>query len=149
MQLKVTLDLYSGRPNPSIILTGAAARKAAGRLQPVRKLTADEVKSRPLPASTLGYRGLVIEEHHHHHYASGASTDPLMFYMLMNMASQPHYVPAPIIYDAPPHHRRDPDPTPSPSYDPPSSPSYDSGGGGSSFDSGISSSDSSGGGGSW
>lgn len=97
-------------------------------------------------------RRTIIEERHHHHYSSGAGTDPLLFWMLLN-ASQPHYAPSVIAYD-PRHHT----PTPSPSYDQPeqrresssdsySSPNYDSGS--SSSDSGSSSSDSSGGGGSW
>lgn len=99
-------------------------------------------------------RADLIRENHHHHYSSGASTDPLMFWMMLN-ASQPHYYSPGYIplYEAPRHSTPTPTPEPerrressSDSYTPPSS--YDSGG--SSFDSGgSSSSDASGGGGSW
>jgi hypothetical protein len=60
MSLRITLDIFSGRPNPVIELSGQDARDALARLKPARKLKADEIQ--PIPDSYLGYRGLVIEQ---------------------------------------------------------------------------------------
>jgi hypothetical protein len=60
MPLRITVDVFSGRPNPVIELEGTEAREALGRLKPAGKLKADEV--RPVPEARLGYRGLVVEQ---------------------------------------------------------------------------------------
>lgn len=60
MTLRITIDIFSGRPNPVIELSGDEAKEALSRLQPSRELE----KGEPLlPAEpTLGYRGLIIEQ---------------------------------------------------------------------------------------
>jgi hypothetical protein len=59
MRLRIAIDIFSGRENPVVELSGREADEALERLQPVRKL---ETGERKLPAQpTLGYRGLVIE----------------------------------------------------------------------------------------
>ena len=60
MTLKITIDVFSGRPNPVIELGGSEARKALERLRPRRRLKKGERGLPPEP--TLGYRGLVIEQ---------------------------------------------------------------------------------------
>ena len=60
MSLKITIDIFSGRPNPVIELGGVEADEALLKLQPARRLGREDVK---LPAyPTLGYRGLVVEQ---------------------------------------------------------------------------------------
>ncbi len=59
MKLRITIDVFSGRPNPVVTLEGPEAEQALKRLRPARKLKPGEL--RPLPESTLGYRGLVVE----------------------------------------------------------------------------------------
>ena len=59
-QLRITIDIFSGRPNPVIELAGKDAADALERLQPTARLAKD---APGLPsAPTLGYRGLVIEQ---------------------------------------------------------------------------------------
>ncbi|HVH31925.1 MAG TPA: hypothetical protein VNA31_09750 [bacterium] len=60
MTLRITVDVYSGRSNPVVELRGRELREAVERLQPGRRLTRDELA--PLPPSTLGYRGLLVEQ---------------------------------------------------------------------------------------
>ena len=60
MAVRITIDIFSGRPNPVIELDGREARAALERLAPVRKLRRDEIV--PAPESVLGYRGLLIEQ---------------------------------------------------------------------------------------
>src|SRR5262245_42871915 len=58
MVVRITIDIFSGRPNPIVELEGPEARDAVRRLQPTGKPT------RPLSPrlqSRLGYRGLLIE----------------------------------------------------------------------------------------
>jgi hypothetical protein len=58
--LRITIDAFSCRPNPMFVLDGRQAQEALARLRPARKL-----KKRDLPLfhpSTLGYRGLIIEQ---------------------------------------------------------------------------------------
>ncbi len=57
--MRITIDIFSGRPNPVLILEGAEEKEALDRLRPEAELRGREV--RPLPASTLGYRGLIVE----------------------------------------------------------------------------------------
>lgn len=58
--LRIAIDIYSGRPNPVIELTGNEAKEALERLRPVRKLERDEARFPSEP--TLGYRGMIIEQ---------------------------------------------------------------------------------------
>lgn len=60
MALRITVDVFSGRPNPVIDLRGKEAKDALARLQPGRRLEKGEPG---LPAEpTLGYRGLIVEQ---------------------------------------------------------------------------------------
>jgi hypothetical protein len=60
MTLGITIDIYSGRPNPVVELRGKDAQRALERLRPVRRLEKGE---KGLPREpTLGYRGLIIEQ---------------------------------------------------------------------------------------
>src|SRR6187402_3361122 len=59
-KLRVTIDLFSGRPNPVIELTAAQSREALGLLSTTRKLEKGELGLPPVP--TLGYRGLIVEQ---------------------------------------------------------------------------------------
>ena len=59
MDLRITIDIFSGRPNPVIELRGRNAAPVLERLAPGRKLRAREAR---VPQSTLGYRGLIIEQ---------------------------------------------------------------------------------------
>jgi len=60
MTLRITIDIYSGRPNPVVDLRGRETRDVLERLRPGRRLKRAEIT--PLPPSTLGYRGLTIEQ---------------------------------------------------------------------------------------
>ena len=60
MTLRITIDIFSGRENPVIELTGREAQEAINRLQPARKIKKGEMGLPPVP--TLGYRGLIIEQ---------------------------------------------------------------------------------------
>jgi hypothetical protein len=60
MPLAITLDIFSGRPNPTIVLRGAEEQDALERLQPARRLRKEE--RQPLPEGRLGYRGLFVEQ---------------------------------------------------------------------------------------
>jgi hypothetical protein len=57
-KLSVSIDMYSGRPNPELILEGEAAVAALSLLRPARLLPAGE-QEREL-ARVLGYRGLTF-----------------------------------------------------------------------------------------
>jgi hypothetical protein len=57
--LSITIDIFSGRPNPVIQLTGSQARQALALLRAAGR--AGRRDARPLPIPTLGYRGLIIE----------------------------------------------------------------------------------------
>jgi len=59
MPLKITISLYSGRPNPTFILPNAQARTLLNRLSigSFKRITED---SEPFP-SMLGYRGFTLE----------------------------------------------------------------------------------------
>jgi len=60
MALRITVDMFSGRANPTIELEGPDADEVLERLRPVRRLGEDDLglPSEPI----LGYRGLVIEQ---------------------------------------------------------------------------------------
>ncbi|HEX3147310.1 MAG TPA: hypothetical protein VHR66_04460 [Gemmataceae bacterium] len=55
MSLRITVDVFSGRPNPVIELDGRETDEALARLR-----TADEAS--PPVESRLGYRGLIVEQ---------------------------------------------------------------------------------------
>jgi hypothetical protein len=60
MSVQVTIDIFSGLPNPVVTLDGAEASELLKRLQPATKLAgADAV---PAPESILGYRGVLVEQ---------------------------------------------------------------------------------------
>ena len=60
MTIRITIDLFSGRPNPGVELNDRESAEVLDRLMPVRRLAEDEPG---LPAEpTLGYRGLVVEQ---------------------------------------------------------------------------------------
>ena len=59
-RLTVTIDMFSGRPNPVIELTAKHSREALALLANVRRLEEGEPGLPPVP--TLGYRGLVVEQ---------------------------------------------------------------------------------------
>jgi len=60
MVLRITIDIFSGRPNPILELSGKQAKEALERLHPAERLTRAEAAV-PLESS-LGYRGLVVEQ---------------------------------------------------------------------------------------
>jgi hypothetical protein len=57
--LRITLDIFSGRPNPVIEVEGPQAGEILRRLRPGPRLTGREASE---PELILGYRGLVIEQ---------------------------------------------------------------------------------------
>jgi hypothetical protein len=59
MPLRITIDVYSGRPNPVLTLEGPEEEEALERLRPGEKVAARAMP--PLPESVLGYRGMVVE----------------------------------------------------------------------------------------
>lgn len=59
MTVRVTIDVFSGRPNPVVELDDKRSRDLLERLQPVRRLDEEEPA---LPPAALGYRGIVIEQ---------------------------------------------------------------------------------------
>jgi len=56
--IRITIDIFSGRPNPVIELSGAQARTVLALVKSAR----DERERRLPPVPTLGYRGLIIEQ---------------------------------------------------------------------------------------
>jgi hypothetical protein len=58
MKLKITIDIFSGRPNPVMELDGSEAADLLNRLAPDRKLKRGEIGP---PPSMLGYRGMIVE----------------------------------------------------------------------------------------
>jgi len=60
MALRITIDIFSGRENPVIELTGREAQESIERLRPTKKIEKGEMGLPPVP--TLGYRGLIIEQ---------------------------------------------------------------------------------------
>lgn len=59
MTLRITIDVFSGRPNPVLALEGVEEDEALSRLRPEEALEAEQV---PPVESRLGYRGLIIEQ---------------------------------------------------------------------------------------
>lgn len=60
MKLRITIDIFSGRPNPVIELTGKEAERILRHLRPGKKLRRTEIVK--TPPSILGYRGLIMEQ---------------------------------------------------------------------------------------
>jgi len=60
MPVRITIDIFSGRPNPVIELTAKEAQDVLERLRPADGLVADEAEKAATPI--LGYRGLIIEQ---------------------------------------------------------------------------------------
>lgn len=58
--LRVEIDIFSGRPNPVIELTGRDASALLDRLRETRRLEKGEPGLPPVP--TLGYRGLIVSQ---------------------------------------------------------------------------------------
>jgi hypothetical protein len=56
----MTLDVFSGRKNPEVVVTGEQEKELLGRMRPGRPLAKREM--RPAPISVLGYRGIVVEQ---------------------------------------------------------------------------------------
>jgi hypothetical protein len=68
MQFRITIDIFSGRKNPVLEVKGREAERIYERLRPAQRVS----RMLPVPGSTLGYRGLIIE-------ASGARGLPKAF----------------------------------------------------------------------
>ncbi len=60
MEFRITIDMFSGRKNPVLELKGKEAATLYERLRPARRLSDRELS--PTPPSSLGYRGLIIEQ---------------------------------------------------------------------------------------
>lgn len=60
MSLRVTFDIFSGRPNPVVLFDGSDATTLLQKLRPGAKLAGAEVEAPP--ESFLGYRGLIVEQ---------------------------------------------------------------------------------------
>jgi hypothetical protein len=59
-KLRITIDIFSGRPNPVIELSAKESREALAMLERTRRLEKGEPGMPPEP--TLGYRGLIVEQ---------------------------------------------------------------------------------------
>src|ERR1017187_3560222 len=59
MEFRITIDVFSGRKNPVIEVKGKEAARLYERLKPATRLSGRD--RLPVAASTLGYRGLIIE----------------------------------------------------------------------------------------
>jgi hypothetical protein len=70
MEFRIAIDVFSGRKNPVIEVKGKEAARLYERLKPAARLSSKELL--PVPTSTLGYRGLIIE-------ATGARSLPKTF----------------------------------------------------------------------
>ncbi len=60
MTVRIVIDIFSGRNNPEIILSGELEAELLSRMRPTRELAEDE--RLPAPLSVLGYRGLLVEQ---------------------------------------------------------------------------------------
>jgi hypothetical protein len=61
MSLKITFDVFSGRPNPSVVLTSQESADLLARIGPIPAHPAGAAQPAAEP-SRLGYRGLLIEQ---------------------------------------------------------------------------------------
>jgi hypothetical protein len=60
MALRITIDVFSGRPNPTFTLDDDASKELLERLRPGKRLKKEEREAPP--ESVLGYRGIVVEQ---------------------------------------------------------------------------------------
>jgi hypothetical protein len=60
MPVRITIDIFSGRPNPVVELAGKEAQDVLERLKPAETLAQDEAEKAATPI--LGYRGLIVEQ---------------------------------------------------------------------------------------
>ena len=60
MPIRITIDIFSGVPNPVVVLSSKEAQAVLERLKPGNALVADEAEKATTPI--LGYRGLIIEQ---------------------------------------------------------------------------------------
>jgi hypothetical protein len=60
MPLRLTLDIFSGRPNPTVVVAGLEEEELLKRIQPSRA-TRRGPRAPAVPPSLLGYRGIIIE----------------------------------------------------------------------------------------
>lgn len=60
MPTRIVLDIFSGRKNPEVIVTGEQERELLSRMRKGRELVPRD--RLPAPRSVLGYRGLLVEQ---------------------------------------------------------------------------------------
>jgi len=60
MSLRITIDVFSGRPNPVVEVSGRQAKEVLERIKPEGALSKREVELLTRPH--LGYRGLIFEQ---------------------------------------------------------------------------------------
>lgn len=60
MQLRITINMFSGRPNPSVVLSDSDSRSLLKRISMGRFRKQSE-RTEPFPAMS-GYRGIVVEQ---------------------------------------------------------------------------------------
>lgn len=61
MKLKVTIDVFSGRPNPTAILEGKEAKAMLDKMSVSSSFKKTSAKQLPEPFN-LGYRGIIVEQ---------------------------------------------------------------------------------------
>lgn len=59
MPVTVTIDVFSGRPNPSVVVRGPEEAELLQRLRPARE--AKRRETAPFSESALGYRGVLVQ----------------------------------------------------------------------------------------
>lgn len=63
MKVKLTVDIFSGRPNPTIALEGKEAKKVLADLKPDEKFMAASTDAAIAPEPfQLGFRGILVEQ---------------------------------------------------------------------------------------
>lgn len=59
MALRITIDIFSGRPNPVVELSGREATTTLAHLAPAKELRGKQAR---VPPPVLGYRGVIVEQ---------------------------------------------------------------------------------------
>ena len=59
MPVTLTIDVFSGRPNPSVVVQGLGGGRAA-RAAPADDVALKRKETAPFAESGLGYRGIII-----------------------------------------------------------------------------------------
>lgn len=59
MPITLTVDVFSGRPNPTVVVSGREEQELLERLRPEKRVDAEEAA--PFTESALGYRGVLVE----------------------------------------------------------------------------------------